>query len=150
MLDNTIGKVNELGRELIAGRKDFFCRFAVDRGDEFQFAFILVRILQSQLSFCANEIVMADIGRTKAACKDRQAFVRKTHDRAGHLLDFREAFLAVVGTQGGDLNWFVAKEVSRGIDAVNTDIEQRPAAECFLCTNVALLYLEAKQRSKVA
>jgi hypothetical protein len=36
--------------------------------------------------------------------------VRKSHDRAGHFLDFREALFGVVRGQSNDFGRFVAKE----------------------------------------
>jgi hypothetical protein len=118
-VDDAIRKVNKFGRKLIAWFEHLLGSFAVDRGDTFHFAMILVRIFQPKLPFRANKIVMADIGRAEAAREHCYSLVRKSHDRADHFLDFRETLFAVVRGQSNNLDRLVAKEVAGCVDTMS-------------------------------
>jgi hypothetical protein len=74
---DAIGKINQLRRELIACREDFFTLFAIERGDAFEFAAVFVRILQSQMSFRSDQRIFGNIAGAEAACKRRLAFAGK-------------------------------------------------------------------------
>src|SRR5436190_18502030 len=66
-MNDAIGEINEFWRKLIAWFEDLLRFFLTNRRHAFQFALILVSILQPNMALCANKIVMADVSGAEAA-----------------------------------------------------------------------------------
>ena len=126
---------------MISGLEGFF-RFSVaNRNHAFQFAEIFIGIFQSKPAVRTDQLVLRHIRGAKAAGEHRHAFARKSKQRAGHFLDLGEPLLAIVCGEPHDFDWLVAKQVARGIDAIDADVVKRPAAEILAHSDVAGLDL---------
>ena len=143
-MNDAIGEINEFWRKLIAWFEDLLRFFLTNCSHAFQFSLILVSILQPKLALRANKIVVADVSGAETARERRQAFTWEPHDCGGHFFDFGKTLFAVIRGQSDDLDWLVAKQVARCVDAINADVEESASTEVLSGANVALFYLHTK------
>src|SRR5688572_20596506 len=86
----------------------------------------------AQVSLGSHYLIRVDVGSAETTGEGRQPLIWKTQDRAGHLVDFVKSRLAVICTEGGDLDWLGLKYVARRVYAVDSDVVECSSSQIFL------------------
>src|SRR5579871_896066 len=136
-LEDAVGKVQKLRRKLIALGERRFLRLAVKGQVVLQLADEVVGWIKPQIALGTDHAIAGNLHGAEVARKGGHTVAGKTQNRAGHLLDLAEAFLAIVGADRENLRWLGLEQIARGIDAVDADVVQRAAAGLLAQTNVA-------------
>jgi hypothetical protein len=124
--------VQQLGRELVAALEGFVLGLALHGQEMFEPLDVVVRGLHSQVSLAAQQAVAGDRGQAVADGELRNPLVREPQNDArgvvgAVLLDRRRKDRVGLGL----------KDVARGVDAVNAEIQERTAALFGLSANVS-------------
>src|SRR5437667_10493669 len=137
VLQDAIGKMQQLGRELVALRVgDGAFLLALARDVMLETTGELVAGLDAQRALRTDDAVFRSVVGAEAHAEGREPLARKAQ-HAGRGF-FNVAFLP--GSHGERLDRLGAEDMARGVDAINADVVQRTAAALRLEADIGRLH----------
>ena len=115
--------------ELIGFPEFVLAAFISDRYPEFQTFGILVGWIRAQGSFCSDDFISGHIRGTETAREGRQSIFRESQDRAHAFFNLTEALVGAGRLECEYLLRLVAKQISCGVNAVDSKVPERTAAQ---------------------
>lgn len=128
-VENAIREVDEQRRELVALRELARGSSLVERQPMRKLGGIAVSRRYLEVALGADHLVPARVRGPEAARECREAAVRKAHHGAHHFVDHGEAFVGTACDRREHFDGLCAKQIPCGVDAIDADIVERPAAQ---------------------